>query len=310
MDRLRALQAFTRVAELGSFTRAAEQLQWPKASVTVLVQQLEEHLAVKLLHRTTRRLTLSDDGAAYLEGVQRLLADLDELDSAVAQRRANPRGRLRVDVPAAAGRHVLAPALPDFLQRYPQIELELGSGDRPVDLLAEGVDAVIRGGLMHDDALVARSLGAFEVVTCAAPAYLQRHGLPTSPQTLRSEGHVAVNFFSAKTGRVFEFDFVRDGERVSLTLPQHVAANDADTHVALGVAGLGLIQVPRTRHVRALIDGGQLLPVLHAWSGGTLALVVMYPRHRHLSARLRVFIDWVVALYEREFAAAGEPPSL
>ncbi|MFN8894049.1 MAG: LysR family transcriptional regulator, partial [Betaproteobacteria bacterium] len=107
MDRLRALQAFARVAELGSFTRAAAQLRWPKARITVLVQQLEEHLAVKLLHRTTRRLTLTDDGVAYLEGVQRVLADIDELDGAVAQRRSQPRGRLRVDVPAAAGRHVI-----------------------------------------------------------------------------------------------------------------------------------------------------------------------------------------------------------
>jgi len=141
--------------------------------------------------------------------VQRVLADIDELDGAVAQRHIHPRGRLRVDVPAAAGRHVIAPALPEFFRRHPEIRLELGSSDRPVDLIVEGVDCVIRGGLVHDDQLVARPLGAFEVITCASPEYLARHGTPRSPDDL--EQHRAVNFFSSKTGRVFAFDFERDG---------------------------------------------------------------------------------------------------
>lgn len=310
MDKLRSIEAFVRVNELGSFTRAAEALHVPKGTVTKLVQELEAQLRIKLLHRTTRKLSLTDDGMAYLEGAQRVLADLADLEGQVTRAVARPRGRLRVDVPAAAGRHVLAPALPAFFDQHPEIEIELGSSDRPVDLLAEGVDVVIRGGLTHDDALVARALGAFEVITCAAPAYLQRHGTPSSPQSLRDDGHVAVNFFSAKTGRVFDFDFARDGQTLAFTLPHRAAANDADTHVALGVAGLGLMQLPRTRHVQALVDGRQLVPVLPDWSAGALPLFVMYPRHRHLSARLRVFVDWVLALYAREFAPAGEPASL
>jgi LysR family transcriptional regulator, regulator for bpeEF and oprC len=310
MDKLRSIEAFVRVAELGSFTRAADALHVPKGTVTKLVQELEAQLRIKLLHRTTRKLSLTDDGSAYLEGARRVLADLADLEGQVTRAVARPRGRLRVDVPAAAGRHVLAPALPSFFDQHPEIQVELGSSDRPVDLLAEGVDVVIRGGLTHDDALVARRLGAFEVITCAAPAYVQRHGRPSSPQTLHDDGHIAVNFFSAKTGRVFEFDFERGAETLSIELPHRVAANDADTHVALGVAGLGLVQLPRTRHVQALIDGGQLVQVLRDWSAGALPLFVMYPRHRHLSARLRVFVDWVVALYGRELGSGSDSSSL
>jgi LysR family transcriptional regulator, regulator for bpeEF and oprC len=304
MDKLRSIEAFVRVAELGSFTQAAEALHVPKATVTKLVQELEAQLRIKLLHRTTRRLLLTEDGAAYLNGAQRVLADLAELEAAVTRAVARPRGRLRVDVPAAAGRHFLAPALPQFLAQNPEIQIELGSSDRPVDLLAEGVDVVIRGGLTHDDSLIARSLGAFKVVTVAAPAYLQQQGQPRTPQTLVEDGHRAVNFFSAKTGHVFAFDFARDEQKLSVALPHHVCANDADTHVALGVAGLGLLQVPQTRYVQSLLQTGQLVPVLTDWSAGSLPLFIMYPRHRHLSARLRIFVDWVVALYAAHFAAA------
>jgi LysR family transcriptional regulator for bpeEF and oprC len=308
MDKLRSIEAFVRVVELGSFTRAAAALHLPKGTVTKLVQELESQLRVKLLHRTTRKLSLTDDGSAYLDGAQRVLADLADLEGSVTRAVTRPRGRLRVDVPAAAGRHVIAPALPEFCALYPDVQIELGSSDRPVDLLAEGVDCVIRGGLTHDDALVARKLGAFEVITCAAPAYLQRHGLPATPADLRDPGHVAVNFFSAKTGRVFEFDFERDGQTLPLALPHRAAANDADTLVALGVAGLGLIQAPRTRHLQSLLDARQLVQVLADWSAGALPLTLMYPRHRHLSARLRVFVDWIVALYQRQFEAEAAPP--
>ncbi len=307
MDKLRAMQTFALVAELGSFTKAAHALQLPNASVSTLVAQLETHLQTKLLARTTRRLSLTDDGTAYLERVQRLLGDVDELEAQLRGAQTRPRGRLRIDVPAAAGRHVIAPALPEFLAKYPEISVEIGSTDRPVDLVVEGVDCVIRGGALHDELLVARKLGAFEVVTVAAPRYLKAYGAPKSPDDLA--GHIAVNFFSAKTGRVFPFDFVdRQGKSVSLTLPHQAAANDADTHVALTLAGLGLAQLPCTRVVAQLLSGGDLVQVLKPWSAGQLPLYAMYPRNRHLSTRLRVFVDWVVALYEKKFNAQLSAP--
>lgn len=194
------------VAELGSLTKAANALQLPNASVSTLVAQLEAHLQIKLLACTTRRLSLTDDGAAYLERVQRLLTDVDELETQLRGANTSPRGRLRVDVPAAAGRHVIAAALPQFFARHPNISIDIGSSDRPVDLVMEGVDCVIRGGTVHDESLVARKLGAFKVITCAAPSYLLQHGTPLTIEDVQTQ-HTAVNFFSAKTGKVFALDF-------------------------------------------------------------------------------------------------------
>jgi LysR family transcriptional regulator for bpeEF and oprC len=312
MDRLIAMQTFVQVAELGSFSGAAQVLKVPNATVSTRVAQLERHLQVKLLSRTTRRVRLTDDGAAYLERVQRWLNELGEIEGGLTGAATSPRGRLRVDVPAAVGRHVLAPALHDFFARYPEVIIEIGSGDRPVDLLAEGVDCVIRGGQTHDDTLVARLLGAFEVITCAAPAYLAQHAAPAEPGDLQQ--HICVNFFSAKTGRVFPFDFERQGEKLEVLGRHRAAANDADTYLAAGVAGLGVIQSPRTRRLQNLLDSGALVRVLPEWSAGQLPLYVMYPRNRHLSARVRVFVDWVLELYDAEFAQVaaaalgGEPP--
>jgi LysR family transcriptional regulator, regulator for bpeEF and oprC len=214
-------------------------------------------------------------------------------------------------VPAAAGRHVLAPHLPDFFKRYPDIMLDIGSSDRPVDLITEGVDCVIRGGAVHDEQLVARKLGAFEVITCASPAYLKQHGMPKSPADLQSGSHKAVNFFSAKTGRVFSFDFEKAGEALEVMVPHHASANDADTQMALCLQGLGLMQYPRTRVLQDQLSSGALVQVLSGWSAGSMSLYVMYPRNRHLSARVRVFVDWVVALYAAKFESlqrAAAPP--
>ncbi len=302
MDRLTAMQTFALVADLSSFSKAAEALKVPNATVSTRISQLEAHLQVKLLQRTTRRLSLTDDGAAYLERARRLLQDLDELEARVTGDVAAPKGRLRIDVPAAAGRHVLGPHLPEFFRRYPGITLDIGSSDRPVDLVTEGVDCVIRGGAVHDEQLVARKLGTFEVITCASPAYLKQHGIPQSPADLPGSSHHAVNFFSAKTGRTFSFDFEKDGHAMEVMLPHHVSANDADTQMALCLQGLGLMQYPRTQVLQDQIKKRALVQVLESWSAGSLGLYVMYPRNRHLSARVRVFVDWIVSLYAAKFA--------
>jgi LysR family transcriptional regulator, regulator for bpeEF and oprC len=302
MDKIRALQTFALVAELGSFSKAANVLQLPNASVSTLIAQLETHLQTKLLARTTRRVSLTDDGAAYLEGARRLLTDMAELDSTITRAGVVSKGRLRIDVPAASGRHFFAPALPDFFAKYPDITIEIGSTDRPVDLVLEGVDCVVRGGTVHDELLVARKLGEFEVITCAAPAYWKKFGIPKTPQDLQANGHVAVNFFSAKTGRIFPFDFDNGkGSSLSFGLPHRAAANDADTHVALACAGLGVVQIPATRSTKELLNEKRLQRVLPKWNAGSLPLFIMYPRNRHLSARLRAFVDWTVAFYGQSF---------
>ena len=308
LDRFKAMDTFNRVVELGSFTRAATALNLPKARVTTIVQELEAYLGVRLLNRTTRRLSLTDDGALYHQRAITLVQDVSELEGTLRRAVATPAGRLRVDVPAAVGQYVLGPALPEFFRRYPGMVLELGSSDRPVDLVAEGVDCVIRGGLMHDDTLVARPLVTMPVATCAAPRYLADHGTPLTLDDLEHQngrGHRFVNFHSAKTGRVFPFDFI-DGENArQIMRPHWVSCNDAGAHVAAGLAGMGILQLPRTRHVSTLLASGQLVAVLTNWSAGELPLALLYPQNRHLTAKVRAFSDWVKELFDAEFAAAA-----
>lgn len=292
MDRFTAMQIFVRVADTGSFTRAAEALQLPKASVSQHVAALEAHLGVRLLHRTTRQVRLTDDGRAYYERIQKVLGDVGELESGLATAGRSPSGRLRIDVPAAFGVHTLVPALPEFCARYPGIQLEIGSSDRPVDLLGEGVDCVIRGGNVHDDSLVGRPLQTLPVATLASPDYLRRRGTPKHPDDLRS--HALIGYFSSRTGRTFAYDFSRDGERIEIDGPFHVAFNDANTFLAAGVAGLGVLQAVLGNHTDAFIKNGQLECVLTNWTADPLVHTILYPSRRHLSERVRVFIDWAV----------------
>lgn len=309
VDRYRAMEVFNRVVELGSFTRAAAALHLPKGRVTTMVQELEAHLGVRLLNRTTRRLSLTDDGALYHQRALAMLQEMDELEGALRQAVGAPAGRLRMDMPAAVGRYVIGPALPQFFARYPDMVLDIGSSDRPVDLVAEGVDCVIRGGLVHDEMLVARPLGSMRVVTCAAPAYLAKYGTPQTLEDLSAQnegqGHRFLNFHSAKTGKVFAFDFARGDDVRQISRPHWVSCSDAGAYNAAGLAGMGLMQVPCTRMVAGYLASGQLVPVLQDWHAGALPLMVLYPRNRHLTARVRAFADWVQALFEAEFAAAA-----
>jgi len=298
MNRLDAMQVFTKVVELGSFTAAATALRVPRASATTRLQALEERLNVKLLHRTTRTVSVTAEGALYYEECSRMLRDLDDLETELSSANAAPRGRLRIDVPAVSGRQVLAARLPEFFGRYPQISLSMGSTDRVVDLVAEGIDCVVRGGDVHDESLAARKLGEMPVVTLAAPSYLRKHGTPKTPADLAP--HLFVNFFSQKTGKVFEVDFIRDGKTTHF-LPRHlVATNDSSTWVALAVAGLGLVQTPVSAEVRQLVKDGRLKRVLSAWSSEALPVFALYPQSRRLPARVRVFIDWVAQVYADE----------
>jgi LysR family transcriptional regulator for bpeEF and oprC len=299
MDRLQAMAVFVRVVESGGFTRAAEVLRMPKATVTTLVQQLEAHLGVKLLNRTTRRVNVTPDGAAYYERCARILAEVDDTETALRRTNGAVSGRLRVDVPATFGRRVLMPALPDFIARYPDVRLEVGCGDRPVDLIEEGVDCVVRGGDPGDESLVARRVGELEFVCCATPAYLAAHGVPEHPRDLAQ--HRCVNYFSSKTGRLFPWDFSRDGERIELSVEGPVAANDGEAYMAAGLAGLGVFQAVLL-DIAEPLAAGSVRRVLADWRIDPLPVFVMYPRNRHLSAKVRAFVDWVGDLLERRTA--------
>jgi LysR family transcriptional regulator, regulator for bpeEF and oprC len=297
MDQVAALRAFVRVVETGSFTRASNVLTMPKASLTKLVQGLEAHVQTKLLHRTTRRVTVTTDGAAYYERVVRLLADLDELDASMTLSHASPKGRLRIDVSASLALLVIIPAFPAFHARYPDIQLEIGVTDRPVDLIGENVDCVVRGGELADQSLIARRIAELHFITCAAPEYLARHGEPAHPTDLMTTHHV-VGYFSPGTGRAHPFTFARDGEHHEVVGRSVVSLNDGNAYTAAALAGLGIIQAPRLM-VQRHVDSGALVPVLTSWSAGTMPLHVVYPPNRHLSNKVRVLVDWLAEVFAR-----------
>lgn len=296
MDRLLALQTFARVVELGGFTKAGDSLQLPKTTVSDLVQSLEARLGVRLFQRTTRRVTVTPDGAAFYERCSRILADLEEAEASVMQARIAPKGRLRVDVPGAFGRLFVIPALPQFLARYPDLRLELGTGLRPVHLLEEGVDCVVRVGEQPDSSLVARRIGTLSFICCASPEYLREHGVPRTPEDLSA--HRCVNFMSNRTGRVLDWEFVRDGRKVQLTLDGVLAVNDHDAYVVAGVMSLGIVKVA-DYVVRSYLESGQLTQVLADWTAAQVPISVMYPQSRHLSAKVRIFVDWVSELIQK-----------
>lgn len=299
MDKIAAMQAFVKVVEAGTFTKAADLLNLPKPSVTRLVQMLEANLQTKLLNRTTRRVTVTADGAAYFDRALRLLGELDELESSMTHAKANPRGRLRIDVGASVGQMLLIPALPDFYARYPDIQIDLGVSDRPVDLIGENVDCVLRGGEITDQSLVARRIGEFHLILCATPDYVQRHGLPLHPRDLEPDGkHRMVNYLSHRSGRPYPLTLKRDGESYEINARHTIAVNDSTASLTAGLSGLGIVATT-TFQAQPHIASGALVPLLLDWCAETIPLFVVYPPNRHLSTKLRVFVDWVAELFAR-----------
>lgn len=295
LNKLLAMEVFVQVVDVGGFTRAAENLQLPKATVSTLIQSLEASLAVKLLHRTTRRVSVTVEGAAYYERALRVLAEVREAEDCVSRSRLNPSGRLRVDAPTGLASEVIVPALPDFLERYPDIRLELGCSDRQVDLIEEGVDCAIRGGRkLADSSLIARRVGTMHYATCAAPAYLERHGRPGHPDDLVH--HRCVNYFSTSHGKMFDWYFQRAGEKVQVALSSQVALSDSYAYTAAGLAGLGIVQMADFL-MAPMLAAGRLVSVLDDWSNEPLPVYVVYPQNRHLSAKLRVFVEWIAQLF-------------
>jgi len=294
MDQITAMRAFVRVVEAGTFTRAADLLEMPKPTVTKMIQQLEAHLRTKLLNRTTRRVGVTPDGAAYYERAVGLLSDLEELDSSMMHAQSRPAGRLRVDTRTSLALHVIIPALPDFHARYPDIQLDLGISDRPADLVAENIDCAIRGGDALDPGLIARRVGEVELVLCATPDYIARHGMPEHPHDLEN-GHRTIAYLSPRTGRRLSFDVVRGTESYGLDLPYVLALNDSTAYLAACLTGLGIGQAIYSLIIPHL-EAGRLVRVLPEWRSAPIVLHVVYSPNRHLSSRLRVFVDWVAEL--------------
>lgn len=292
MNRLEAMAVFVRVAELQSFTAAAASLGLPKSSASQAVSQLEAHLKVQLLYRTTRRVQLTHDGQAYYERCREVLAELDELDSMFAQKR-DLTGVLRVDMPVSLARNFLVPRLPEFLSRHPGLEVELSCTDRRVDVVAEGFDCVIRAGTLADSALMTRPLGLLHMGNYASPAYLARHGVPQSLGDLA--GHHLIHYALHLGARPFGFEYLEDGAYRTMDMPGRITVNNTEAFQAAALAGLGLFQAPRTgnrRHVAA----GALVEILPQYEAEPLPVALVYPRRRHQARRVRAFMDWVAQI--------------
>ncbi|UPQ80985.1 LysR substrate-binding domain-containing protein [Pseudomonas knackmussii] len=304
MDRFDAMKAFARVVETGSFTKAADTLHVSKTSVTQLVQQLEVRLRVRLLNRTTRKVNVTADGAAYYERVIRLLADLDDAETSLSSASALPRGRLRVDVPSPFARLILMPALPAFHARYPDIQLDMGVSDRTVDLIGENVDCVVRGGELTDQSLMARHVGDLQLGVYAAPSYLERAGTPSHPRDLQDTHHRIVGFLWARTGKVFPYAMHCDGERINVLGRYVLSVDDGNAYLAAGLAGMGVLWLPDYMAIEHA-GRGELIPLFENWQLDPMPMYIAFPPNRHVSTKLRVFIEWIAELMAEQAPVLG-----
>ncbi|AGP43588.1 HTH-type transcriptional regulator DmlR [Serratia plymuthica] len=293
---LLAIRVFNRVVETGGFTRAADSLRMPKATVTKLIQNLEDHLQTKLFQRTTRSVSVTPEGECYYQRTVKWLAELEQMEGCMTESQSAPQGVLRIDAGGSTARQLLVPALPDFIERYPQIQIDLGVGDRLIDLINDSADCVIRSGPLADSSLIARRLFELEWVTCATPAYLARYGTPKHPCDLEL-GYPLAHYRHALNDRIQPLHFVDRGKEIDIQHRYHVSVNESNALLAAALAGLGIIQTFRFM-AQPHLDNGELVSLLHDWQPPSEQMYVVYPSNRHLSAKLRVFIDWAVEAFK------------
>ncbi|MFY4259581.1 LysR family transcriptional regulator [Achromobacter sp. KK8] len=292
MDRFHEMQVFVRIADRKSFSLAAEDLQIPRATATNLIKRLEARIGARLLERTTRQVRLTQEGDAYYCRCVRLLTDLEETENSF--RNASPKGFLRANLQGTLAKHFVVPALGDFLARYPDITLHVSEHDRLVDLVREGMDCVLRAGVPQDSTLIAKQVAQMEQVTVASPHYLNRHGVPATLEDLK--GHFAVDYVSSVTGRPMSLDFLVGNDVVKRQLKARISVSGADMYTGAALSGLGLVQVPRYR-IAAEITQGRLHVVLPQHPPPLMPVSVLYPQHRQLSARVRVFTQWLTQCF-------------
>jgi len=290
MNQLLAMRAFVRVVDTGSFSRTADQLALPRSTVSKLITDLEKHLNIKLMQRTTRAVTPTSDGLEYYGHAVRWIAEMDSVESAVRGKKVKPSGHLRIDVPTVFANSLLIPELPEFHREYPEITVAVGISDRSLNIVEEGVDCVIRAGRLDDMAMVGRRVTELQYVTCAAPAYLDRKGIPSSPDDLELNHAAACYFFS--TGKPELLIFERGAERFEIGNCVF-STNEGNGLKEMLLAGLGVGQHFR-RIVQPYLDSGELVAVLEDWSRPAMPFHILYPPNRHQNARLKAFADWVV----------------
>lgn len=290
MDRFYSMQIFVRVAELNSFTKAAESLGMPKASVSTYVQQLESQVGTRLFHRTTRNVQLTNDGIVFYERCKDLLLDVEEMDSMFREEITGIKGRIRVDMPAVLSKSVVIPRLPEFLKEHPQIELEISSTDRRVDLIQEGFDCVVRVGSLADSGLIARHIGEMKVINCASSSYLKKYGVPKKLEDLSE--HLLIHYTLTLGGRPFGFEYFDEGKYKTMKMKGPVTVNSTEAYRSACLSGLGIIQAPEVG-LRDLIKKGQLQEVLPKIKSEPMPVSIVYPNRRNLPKRVKTFMDWL-----------------
>lgn len=290
MELLQSMQVFARLAELGSFTRAADAMQIGRPQVTRAIQDLETSLGVRLFQRTTRTVRLTSEGERFYERVKDILGGVAQARAMFASPDSTLRGRLRVDIPTAFSQPGLIESLRNFSDLYPDIELALGVTDRTVDLIAEGVDCVLRIGELPSSSLVARRIGLATMVTCAAPRYLEQHGEPKTLDELRA--HRGVTFISGQNQRPLPWHFLDAGDEQTYVSRHGITVNESNAYVECGVAAFGIVQAPGITLDRFLADGS-LVEVLRPYRPRPRPVSVLYPSRSHLAPQVHVFVDWV-----------------
>ena len=297
MENTEAIKRFVRVAELGSFTKAADSLGLPKASVSQAVQQLETRLGTQLLHRTTRKVQLTPDGQMFYERGKDLLTEMDELDSLFQGDDASISGLIRVDMSYPMARNVVIPHLPEFLNRYPNLQVDLSSTDRRVDPIAEGFDCVVRTGALTDSGLIVRHIGEMPQTNFASPTYLAKYGEPKQLEELSKHWLIHYNVNASTRFDAFEY---WDGQTCQrIPMQSRVSVNNVDAYRAACVAGLGIIQAPFLG-ARGLLEEGKLVEILKDFRAPGMPISLLYPHRRNLSKRMRIFMDWLSELVKTE----------
>jgi LysR family transcriptional regulator for bpeEF and oprC len=305
MDQLQGMRVFARVAELGSFARAADEMDMSRAMASSYLAQLEKHLGTRLLHRTTRKVTVSPEGAVYLERCKRILAEIQSADDEMRHARARPQGKLRIDVPVAFGRYLLMPALPAFTERYPEMALEIRFNDRYVDLAAEHIDVVLRSGEIRSPDLIARRIATSRLVTCAAPQYLARHGVPRTPADLRS--HRTIGFLRTDTSRPSEWIFRHGRDDVQkLKLSFALSFNTSEPMISSALEGQGIVQTTDLLLGRGIAEG-RVVELLKEYSCEGPPLSVVYPRATQHLAKVRVFAEFAAEIMRKYQSRARIP---
>lgn len=295
MDFIEKLKVFTAVADHQSFARASEALAMYRPRVTSAVTELEKEVGARLFHRTTRKTMLTREGTAFYDQARAALTAVGDARNFFDGGSAIPKGRVRADMSNSIARSTIIPRLRQFKAAYPDVEVVLGVSDQQVDLIAEGVDCVLRLGQLGTTSMVSRVVSKVQMLTCAAPSYLSRNGEPRTLEELKQ--HQAVVYFYGKDQKAMDWQYIVKGVPTSVRMTPAVLVNDHEAYVSCAVDGLGVAQMPRIG-VEEKLNSGELTPILEAFDAGTMPLSLLYPARAHLPLQVRAFMDWAISVFE------------